>query len=95
MPLIVNSLPEGWRLPSILTGVTQIGQIGSLAYLLLNQITPRHFSLKRIIFVKLIATTGATLILSFVWKKTYFIFGEERSIGLLSLVLVFALCGNL
>ncbi|RNA09134.1 riboflavin transporter 2-like [Brachionus plicatilis] len=92
LPLIVNSLPEGWRLPSILTGATQIGQIGSLAYLLLNQIVPKHFSLKRIIFVKLITTTVSTLILSFVWKKTYFIFGEERSVGLLSLVLVFSLC---
>ncbi|CAF0955328.1 unnamed protein product [Brachionus calyciflorus] len=92
LPLIVNSLPEGWRLPSILTGATQIGQIGSLFYLAFNYFVPKHLSLKRIIFFKLIITSFFTLLLSFFWYKTFFIFGEKRSVGLLTFILIFSLC---
>ena len=43
---MLDELPEGWRLPGILTGITQIGQIGAFILnltLITNSNSSKHF----------------------------------------------------
>ena len=75
-------MPESWRLPSILSATTQIGQIGPLLFLIFHALLPRHVTFIRTIYVVLVIGALSCLLLVFFWSKTAFIFGEERSIGI-------------
>ena len=83
LPLLVQRLPEGWRLPSYLSVVIQIANIGPLFYGLCNYFFPRIFTEKRSIYTVLCLGIVSTLLLSLFWTSTSYMFGAERSVGLI------------
>lgn len=91
---MVAELPEGWRLPSILSASTQIAQIGPVIYLLGRRVAPKAFSYVNVIYVILGIGALSCFLLSFFWNKTAFVFGEEHSVGLIVLNFSLALLGK-
>lgn len=94
-PLIVDELPEGWRLPATMGLVSNLANIGVLIIALI-----RRFSKGRVTYEIpvniLILTTGTVVlvILAFLWHKTTMINGNPHSTYLmgLSLTLSFVDC---
>lgn len=94
-PLIVDQLPEGWRLPATMGLVSNLANIGVLIIAII-----RRFSKGRVTYEVpaniLILTTGTVVlvILAFLWHKTTVINGTPHSTYLmgLSLTLAFVDC---
>lgn len=94
-PLIVDQLPEGWRLPATMGLVSNLANIGVLIIAVI-----RRFSKGRVTYeipVNIIILTTGTIvlvILAFFWHKTAIINGTPRSTYLmgLSLTLAFVDC---
>lgn len=95
LPLMTKDLPEGWRLPSILTAVTQLAQIGPFIYLMGRWYFPKQFGHVRVIYFILIVGSISCLLLSFFWNKTEYIYGEKRSIYLYLFNFTLSLLGNI
>uniref|UniRef100_A0A914YZI8 Riboflavin transporter n=1 Tax=Panagrolaimus superbus TaxID=310955 RepID=A0A914YZI8_9BILA len=91
LSLMVVELPEGWNLPSYLSAVVQIGSIGPLIFLILKKCTTFDFPKAPLIQGMLILITICSLATAFLWDKTAFIFGEERSISLIIIMFFMAL----
>lgn len=92
---MVDSLPEGWRLPSVLTAVTQIAQIGPFIYLLGKWFYPKQFGHIRVIYCILTVGVLSCLFLSLYWNKTEYILHENRSIYLYVFNFSLSLLGNI
>lgn len=94
-PLIVDELPEGWRLPAVMGLVANLANIGVAIIAII-----RRFSHGRVTYEIpaniFILTTGTVVlvILAFVWNKTTIINGSPRSTYLMgfSLTLSFVDC---
>lgn len=94
-PLIVDELPEGWRLPATMGLIANLANIGVLIIAMV-----RRFSHGRVFYEIpaniFILTTGTVVlvVLAFVWHKTTIIAGAPRSAYLmgLSLTLSFVDC---
>ncbi|CAF0871517.1 unnamed protein product [Brachionus calyciflorus] len=82
LPLIVEELPERWRLPSILTLISQIGQIAPLIFIIGRRFFPNKFTNANAILIVLTVGALSCFFMAIFWKKTAFIFNEERSIYL-------------
>lgn len=80
--IMVHELPEGWKLPSILSASTQIAQIGPVFFLLGKHFAPKQFTYTRAIYVILFIGATSCFLLAFLWNAKAVIFGEERSVGL-------------
>jgi len=83
LPLLVQKLPEGWNLPSYLSITGQIANVGPLLYTILNSFFPKVITEKRSIYFVMIIGLISTILLSFFWDETTFIFGTERSTALI------------
>ena len=87
-PLIVDQLPEGWRLPATLGLVSNLANIGVVIIAII-----RRFSKGRVAYEIpaniFILTTGTVVlvILAFVWHKTTTINGTQHSTYLMGLSL--------
>lgn len=92
LPLMVSvyPLPEGWSLPSFLTFVVQLAALGPILHWLFGKIAPVTFnspaSTRLQIYACLTIATFSTLLLSVYWDTTAFIWGVERSVGLMVLL---------
>ena len=88
LPIFVSHLPEGWNLPSYLSVIVQIANIGPLIYTVWRVVKPEL--IHENIFVISIVSIGslAILLLAFVWKETSNIGGEDHSTALLILTFV-------
>jgi hypothetical protein len=75
---MVNTLPEGWRLPAILTVTSQLAQIGPFLYFTGKMVFPNRFgnNVKTIYFIFLIGAVSC-LLLSLYWNETIFILNEK------------------
>jgi len=95
LPNLVNQLPEGWKLPSYLTIIVQIANIGPISYGLLKKycVKPERKETLEHITICLILVFGiiGAILLACYWKKTSNIFGAEHSTSLLLLTFVIAL----
>lgn len=91
LPILVNEAPEGWSLPSYIVILVQIANIGPLVYTLVNRLVPKHFNEKHGVYFIVIIGAAACLMLVFLWKKTAYVAGAERSIGLFVCVFLLAL----
>lgn len=91
LPLLVTNAPEKWSLPSFIVIVIQIGNIGPLLYTALQKWTVIKES--ALIVVLLVLGLVASLLFTFTYNQTAYIFGQERSLTLLVLIFVFALVG--
>ena len=79
---MVDELPEGWRLPSILTAISQVSQIGPFIFLLLKFCWPKKFDNVKIIYFVFFIGATSCLLLAIFWNKTVKIRNENRSLYL-------------
>ncbi|XP_011694350.1 PREDICTED: solute carrier family 52, riboflavin transporter, member 3-A-like [Wasmannia auropunctata] len=92
LPLIVHTAPEGWSLPAHMVMLVQFANLGPILYTLYIKYTAWAYD-KYIIYALLTAGTCACIALSFLYDYTSFVFGNEHSTALLSLMFVTALVG--
>lgn len=91
LPLLVESSPEQWNLPSYLTVIVQIANIGPISYSILK----KYLSVSDKYTIYLIITIGAlsALSMAFFYSQTTIIFGVEHSTALFVLMFFTALVG--
>lgn len=79
LPLIVNTLPEGWELPSYLTVIIQLANLGPLLVTLTHKLCPGR--LKERIVICFILSIGivSCVLLAFFWDKTTIVAGASHS----------------
>ncbi|XP_076456067.1 solute carrier family 52, riboflavin transporter, member 3-B-like isoform X2 [Babylonia areolata] len=103
LPIFVTHLPEKWTLPSYITILGQIANIGPiifsiLAYLLAKKAatstsssssaapTASKLTLDKVTsYAIMLVGVTATLLLAFLWQRTHWLLGAERSVALLAL----------
>lgn len=85
LPLIVPQVPEGWYLPSYLSILTQIANVGPLFVTLMHRFRPGKLDETAVIYFIVSFGTLASLLLAFFWKETVVVQGVERSLYLLIL----------
>ncbi|XP_069771187.1 riboflavin transporter 2 [Narcine bancroftii] len=85
LPLIVPKVPEGWYLPSYLTVIIQLANVGPLLVTLAHRFRPSRRAETVIIYA--IVGTGivASFLLPFFWNETSLFAGTRRSLALLIL----------
>ncbi|XP_029467937.1 solute carrier family 52, riboflavin transporter, member 3 [Rhinatrema bivittatum] len=83
LPLIVNELPEGWYLPSYLTVIIQLANIGPLFVTLMHKFKPRRLNEVAVIYTIVIIGILACLLLAFFWRYTTVIAGVLHSTAFL------------
>ena len=79
---LVDELPEGWRLPSILNYISVIAQLGPIGFSIGRYFYPKKFTFERAIYVLFTVGIFSCLALALFWNKTAFVFGERRSVYL-------------
>ncbi|NWV37631.1 S52A3 protein, partial [Grantiella picta] len=91
VPLLVTVLPEQWYLPSYITIIIQMANVGPLFVTLLNRFRPGL--LKEVAVIYAIVSVGvvACLLLAFLWNHTSIIAGMSHSIPFLVLTFFLAL----
>ena len=89
LPLIVNTAPEHWTLPSTLSLIISLANIFPVIVVIVRWILGERFS--EIPFIYVIITVGviACFSIGLFWNYTAYIFGAERSYALI--IAVFAL----
>ncbi|XP_076865944.1 riboflavin transporter 2 [Brachyhypopomus gauderio] len=85
LPLIVPLVPEGWYLPSYLSVLIQVANIGPLFVTLMHRFQPGKLNETAVIYFIVSFGVLASLLLAFFWKQTLVVRGVERSIPLLLL----------
>lgn len=79
LPLMVNTLPEGWELPSYLTVIIQLANLGPLLVTLVHQVSPGRLKEPAIIYPILSIGVLACVLLAFFWDQTTVLAGGRRS----------------
>ncbi|XP_068198043.1 solute carrier family 52, riboflavin transporter, member 3-A [Antennarius striatus] len=79
LPVIVNSLPEGWELPSYLTVIIQLANIGPLVVTVMHKLHPGLLKEKVIIYSILSIGVVSCILLIFLWDKTTIVAGASHS----------------
>lgn len=85
LPLIVHAIPEGWFLPSYLTIIIQMANIGPLFITLMHRFRPGVLDERPVIYTIVAVGIVATFLLAFLWKHTLTFGDGEHSAALLSL----------
>ena len=81
LPLLVQELPEGWALPSYLSVIVQVANIGPITYSLARSCASSPPSPNLVIAPLLALGVGASLALALTWDKVA-ILGSAHSVGL-------------
>lgn len=79
LPLIVNTLPEGWELPSYLTVIIQLANIGPLLVTFMHTRYPGRLKEHVVIYSILSIGVLSCILLAFFWDETTIVAGESRS----------------
>lgn len=79
LPLIVNTLPEGWELPSYLTVIIQLANLGPLLVTLMHRLCPGRLKEHLVIYSILSIGIVACVLLVFFWDRTTIVSGAEHS----------------
>ncbi|CAG6021810.1 unnamed protein product [Menidia menidia] len=79
LPLIVNTLPEGWELPSYLTVIIQLANLGPLLVTLMHKLCPGRLSERVVICSILSIGVLSCVLLAFFWDRTTVIAGASHS----------------
>uniref|UniRef100_A0A3B3T4G9 Riboflavin transporter n=1 Tax=Paramormyrops kingsleyae TaxID=1676925 RepID=A0A3B3T4G9_9TELE len=91
LPLIVPEIPEGWYLPSYLSVIIQMANIGPLFVTLMHRFRPGWLNEVAAILFIISLGTMASFLLAFFWKETLVIGGVRHSVTLLVLTFFLAL----
>lgn len=90
LPILVKTAPESWSLPSYLSVVVQIGNLGPLIYTLLQKISKDKINESIVIYLLLGTGTISTILAAFFYDRTAVIFGAEYSVALYIFTFCFA-----
>lgn len=82
LPLMVPEVPEGWHLPSYLSVVIQLANIGPFFVTVMHQFRPGAFNETAVIYVIIGLGIAASFLLGFLWKKTVIVASAPRSVAL-------------
>ncbi|XP_072250881.1 solute carrier family 52, riboflavin transporter, member 3-B [Leuresthes tenuis] len=85
LPLVVYEIPEGWLLPSYLTVIIQMANIGPLFITLMHRFRPGALDERPVIYCIVGLGIIATFLLAFFWKHTVTIADSLHSVPLLIL----------
>ncbi|XP_063344226.1 solute carrier family 52, riboflavin transporter, member 3-B [Pelmatolapia mariae] len=85
LPLIVNDIPERWLLPSYLTVLIQMANIGPLFITLMHRFRPGVLDERPVIYGIVGLGIVATFLLAFLWKHTVTFGSSLHSVPLLTL----------
>lgn len=85
LPLVVPQIPEGWYLPSYLSVLIQMANVGPLFVTLMHRFRPGALNETAVIYVIVGLGTVASFLLGFFWKETVVVAGAPRSVALLTL----------
>lgn len=85
LPLVVPEIPEGWYLPSYLTVLIQMANIGPLFVTLMHRFRPGTLDERPVIYFIVVLGTIATFLLAFFWRHTVELGGAMHSVPLLVL----------
>jgi len=91
LPLLVEELPEGWSLPSYLSIIVQLANIGPIAYGLARGFCSKNVPQHLVIILLLLVGSVASLLLALFWDYTAVIGGSPRSLGLFVLIFFLSL----
>lgn len=89
LPLLVEVAPEGWSLPSYLSVMVQIGNLGPLVYTLLQKFSKQNDAY--MIYALLITGTLSAILTAFFYNRTAVLFGSDHSVALFALTFFTAL----
>lgn len=79
LPLIVNTLPEGWELPSYLTVIIQLANLGPLLVTLMHKMCPGRLKEHLVIYAILCIGVVSCILLAFYWDRTTVVAGASHS----------------
>ncbi|XP_005179334.1 solute carrier family 52, riboflavin transporter, member 3-A isoform X2 [Musca domestica] len=85
LPLLVEVAPEGWSLPSYLSVMVQIGNLGPLTYTLIQKFCKRNDA--PMIYILLATGTLSAILTAFFYDKTAVVFGGQHSVALFALTI--------
>ncbi|KTF72717.1 hypothetical protein cypCar_00030653 [Cyprinus carpio] len=86
LPLIVPQVPEGWYLPSYISIIVQLANIGPLFVTLMHRFRPGTLNETAVIYFIVSFGILVSLFLAFFWSETVVVQGVERSVPLLLLI---------
>ncbi|KAK9526523.1 hypothetical protein VZT92_015219 [Zoarces viviparus] len=90
LPLVVPHIPEGWYLPSYLSVLIQMANVGPLFVTLMHRFRPGALNEAAVIYAIIGLGTAASFLLAFFWKETVVVAGAPRSVALLILTFFLA-----
>uniref|UniRef100_A0A2K6K1Y7 Riboflavin transporter n=1 Tax=Rhinopithecus bieti TaxID=61621 RepID=A0A2K6K1Y7_RHIBE len=90
LPVVVKDLPEGWSLPSYLSVVVALGNLGLLVVTLWRRLAPGKGERVPIQVVQVLNVVG-TALLAPLWHHVAPVAGQLHSVAFLTLALVLAL----
>lgn len=93
LPLLVQSAPEGWNLPSYLSILIQLANIGVILFSLKQRYCPKLINNNKIIYFVMILGSCSLVLMAFFYDRTLVILGELHSIPLFILTYCIALVG--
>lgn len=85
LPLVVQEIPEHWLLPSYLTVLIQMANIGPLFITLMHRFRPGTLDERPVVYSIVVLGVIATFLLAFFWKHTVTVGGSLHSVPLLGL----------
>ncbi|KAK2836326.1 hypothetical protein Q7C36_014195 [Tachysurus vachellii] len=93
LPVVVNTLPEGWNLPAYLSVLIAFGNVGPLAVTLTHHFAPGFLNERALIHAIQVLAVVASAFLALFWSEVVTIAGEPRSVAFLLLsVLLSTVC---
>ncbi|XP_062343131.1 riboflavin transporter 2 [Osmerus eperlanus] len=91
LPLLVPQIPEGWYLPSYLSVIIQMANVGPLFVTLMHRFRPGLLSETLVIYLILGLGAVASFLLVFFWTEVTVVGGVPRSVALLILTFFLSL----
>lgn len=91
LPLIVNTLPEGWELPSYLTVIIQLANIGPVLVTVMYKVSPGRLKESVVNYCILSIGVVACILLAFFWDKTTIVAGSSHSTAFFTITFFLAL----
>lgn len=93
LPLLVQSAPEGWNLPSYLSILIQLANVGVILFSLKQRYFPKLIADNKLIYFVMILGSCALVLMAFLYNHTVVVFGELHSVPLFILTYCIALVG--
>ncbi|KAF6099914.1 hypothetical protein HJG60_011637 [Phyllostomus discolor] len=90
LPVVVKDLPEGWSLPSYLSVLVALGNLGLLAVTLWRRLAPGKGEQAPIQVVQVLSVVG-TALLAPLWQQVAPVAGQDHSVAFLTLTFLLAL----